>query len=374
MDEAQVLADRVAVIAERGHRRHGDARLDRGPPHGDSPDPFRAAPPGRDGGRARARRARGDRRLSDGRRTVEMATDSPTPLLYRVTSWAVEHGVELEGLEVTRPSLEDVYLLLTAEETGNEGATDRRKRALVPAGRATGATPSAPSSPSSCRSCSSSSSPRSTAGTTTRGFKLDQYFIPGIMTFGVISACYTNIAVALATQREEGILKRSGHSAPALGLHGRGRGQLRAPGPRSRRPHPRRRRRLLRSHLSRPLLRRSLVLIVVLGSSDLLCPRGRGHGASSRTRTRAGGGERHLPPAHVHIGTFFPLSSGSVLAKIALYFPIRPFILAAFNVLDPRFSTGDDRRAPGWRTSPSGAPSRSCSRSGASAGCPQRRA
>ena len=38
-------------------------------------------------------------------------------------------------------------------------------------------------------------------------------------------------------------------------------------------------------------------------------------------------------------GTFFPLSSGTVLAKIALYFPIRPFILSAFNVLDPRFST-----------------------------------
>ena len=45
-----------------------------------------------------------------------MSTDSPTPLLHRLTSWAVEHGVELEGLEVTRPSLEDVYLLLTAED------------------------------------------------------------------------------------------------------------------------------------------------------------------------------------------------------------------------------------------------------------------
>ena len=39
-------------------------------------------------------------------------------------------------------------------------------------------------------------------------------------------------------------------------------------------------------------------------------------------------------------GTFFPLSASSVLAKIALWFPIRPFILAAFNALDPRNSSG----------------------------------
>jgi len=52
----------------------------------------------------------------DGRRIVEIDTDSPTPLLHRLTSWAVSHEIELEGLEVARPSLEDVYLTLTAED------------------------------------------------------------------------------------------------------------------------------------------------------------------------------------------------------------------------------------------------------------------
>jgi hypothetical protein len=38
-------------------------------------------------------------------------------------------------------------------------------------------------------------------------------------------------------------------------------------------------------------------------------------------------------------GAFFPLASGSVLAKISSYFPIRPFVLASFNVLNPHNPT-----------------------------------
>jgi ABC-2 type transport system ATP-binding protein len=40
--------------------------------------------------------------------------DTPTEALHALTGWALEHGVELEGIEVRRPSLEDVYLELTA--------------------------------------------------------------------------------------------------------------------------------------------------------------------------------------------------------------------------------------------------------------------
>jgi ABC-2 type transport system ATP-binding protein len=47
---------------------------------------------------------------------IEIETESPTSVLHRLTSWAVEHKTELEGLEVARPSLEDVYLSLTAED------------------------------------------------------------------------------------------------------------------------------------------------------------------------------------------------------------------------------------------------------------------
>jgi ABC-2 type transport system ATP-binding protein len=43
-------------------------------------------------------------------------TDEPTALLHQLTSAALARGQELRDLSVTRPSLEDVYLELTAEE------------------------------------------------------------------------------------------------------------------------------------------------------------------------------------------------------------------------------------------------------------------
>lgn len=46
---------------------------------------------------------------------VEITTATPTPLLNRLTSWAIGRGDELAGLEVTRPSLEDIYLRITSE-------------------------------------------------------------------------------------------------------------------------------------------------------------------------------------------------------------------------------------------------------------------
>src|SRR5947209_11167151 len=47
---------------------------------------------------------------------VLVRTDEPTRVLAELTSVAVAHGEELEGLQVRRPSLEEVYLALTAEE------------------------------------------------------------------------------------------------------------------------------------------------------------------------------------------------------------------------------------------------------------------
>ena len=40
-------------------------------------------------------------------------TSEPTKLLHELTAWALANGGELAGLEVQRPSLEDVYLDLT---------------------------------------------------------------------------------------------------------------------------------------------------------------------------------------------------------------------------------------------------------------------
>jgi ABC-2 type transport system ATP-binding protein len=108
MEEAQALADRVAIIAggeivaqgapgELAGRGGAGARisfrLPAGVVAGDLPPGLAATP---DNGE------------------VHLQADEPVPLLHELTSWALERQIPLAGLEVTRPSLEDVYLELTA--------------------------------------------------------------------------------------------------------------------------------------------------------------------------------------------------------------------------------------------------------------------
>jgi hypothetical protein len=45
--------------------------------------------------------------------SVELDAKDPTRTLYELTSWAVQAKVSLEGIEVSLPSLEDVYLEIT---------------------------------------------------------------------------------------------------------------------------------------------------------------------------------------------------------------------------------------------------------------------
>lgn len=108
MDEAQFLADRVVVMAAGrivaegtpstlGLRERRGARVRYRPPNG-------ATPPASLGGVANA----------DG--YVEVQLDDPVVALHDLTGWAIERGLPLEGLEVIRPSLEDVYLELTREQ------------------------------------------------------------------------------------------------------------------------------------------------------------------------------------------------------------------------------------------------------------------
>jgi ABC-2 type transport system ATP-binding protein len=91
MDEAQRLADRVTIIA-------AGQIVARGTP----------ADLGNRGGGETTIRYR------DGGREVSLQTTEPVKALNELTSRALANGEELEGLEVTRPSLEDVYLELTA--------------------------------------------------------------------------------------------------------------------------------------------------------------------------------------------------------------------------------------------------------------------
>jgi ABC-2 type transport system ATP-binding protein len=108
MDEAQELADRVAVIANGAIVAEGTPDTIAGRDRmlaqiryrlpGGAPEP-----PGW-----------GQERLPDG--SFRLRTDNPTKAAHDVTGWALGHGTSFDLFEVTLPSLEDVYLELTGEE------------------------------------------------------------------------------------------------------------------------------------------------------------------------------------------------------------------------------------------------------------------
>jgi ABC-2 type transport system ATP-binding protein len=101
LDEAQALADRVAIVK--------DGRvLAVGPPRD-----LIAHPPGA-GGEAGGLRYKVAYRDASGQ-LVERQTEDPTGLLNELTSEALARGERLEELSVGRPTLEDVYLELTAD-------------------------------------------------------------------------------------------------------------------------------------------------------------------------------------------------------------------------------------------------------------------
>jgi ABC-2 type transport system ATP-binding protein len=112
MDEAQNLADRVAIIVagrivaagtpdSLGGRDEGEAQVAFRLPPGTALADLPADLPGRPA-------AHEDR--------VRLRTTEPTRALHVLTGWALARGTELEALTVTRPSLEDVYLQLTSDQ------------------------------------------------------------------------------------------------------------------------------------------------------------------------------------------------------------------------------------------------------------------
>ena len=102
MDEAQYLADRVAVIAGGRIVAEGDPKSIGG--RNSSAAVIRFALPAAVSISALPVSAK-----PEGARVAIEAPDL-TRTLHVLTGWALEHGVDLEGLTVSRPSLEDVYL------------------------------------------------------------------------------------------------------------------------------------------------------------------------------------------------------------------------------------------------------------------------
>ena len=108
MDEAQHLADRIAIIdsgkivAEGtpetlGGRADGKSMIRFALPEGVSVEELPIS----------ASTVDGD--------MIEVSAESATRALHELTTWAIGKDLELEQLQVARPSLEDVYLELTDE-------------------------------------------------------------------------------------------------------------------------------------------------------------------------------------------------------------------------------------------------------------------
>jgi ABC-2 type transport system ATP-binding protein len=92
LDEAEQLADRVAVLLDGRIVREG-------------------TPAELTGGTAET-----EVRYRQNGREVVVRTTEPTRVLHELTAQAIADGAELDGLEVRRPTLEDVYLLITADD------------------------------------------------------------------------------------------------------------------------------------------------------------------------------------------------------------------------------------------------------------------
>jgi ABC-2 type transport system ATP-binding protein len=92
MDEAQHLADRVAILRSGEIVAQG------------KPDELGA----------HLGRTIISYRSDGEEKTIE--TDDAQAELYKLLQWAEKSGVKLEGLEVRRPSLEDVFLKVTGGE------------------------------------------------------------------------------------------------------------------------------------------------------------------------------------------------------------------------------------------------------------------
>ena len=117
LEEAERLADRVGIIA-RGHlvaegppseltARIGTTRVEFELPDGiAATDLGDVVPAGAE--------VAGQR--------VEFVTASPTSDVHELTSWAVERGIELGRLAVSRSTLEDVFLQLGADAGDDEDA------------------------------------------------------------------------------------------------------------------------------------------------------------------------------------------------------------------------------------------------------------
>lgn len=162
----------------------------------------------------------------------------------------------------------------------------------------------------------------------------DDYYIPALTAFGVIGACFTNIAASLSLRRDSGVLKRlRGTPLPPWAfLSG-----------------------VVLSSLIVALL--LTIVTVVFGilvygvhvpqhigalavtlavGAMVFCALGLAMTVAIPNADAAPAVTNAVLLPLVFIsGTFFPIDQTSILAKIAAYFPVRHFIAAMFSAFDP---------------------------------------
>jgi ABC-2 type transport system ATP-binding protein len=121
MDEAETLADRIIILAAGkivasgtpqtiGGRAAGATVVSFTLPEGMAADEVPSLP-----GQLAPSGSVAPAAASPAHRRVELQVAEPMPALHALSGWAVERQLALLDITVARPSLEDIYLKLTAE-------------------------------------------------------------------------------------------------------------------------------------------------------------------------------------------------------------------------------------------------------------------
>jgi ABC-2 type transport system permease protein len=167
----------------------------------------------------------------------------------------------------------------------------------------------------------------------------NDYYIPALAAFGVIGACFTNIASSLSIRRDDGILKRlRGTPLPTWAF--------------------------LAGVIASSLIVSVLLVALAVGFGVLVYGVHIPQHIGPLALTLAVGSmsfcalglamtvaipNAEAAPAIVNAvllplvfisGTFFPIDPSSVVTKIAEYFPVKHFIAAMFGAFDPTHTAG----------------------------------
>jgi ABC-2 type transport system permease protein len=171
------------------------------------------------------------------------------------------------------------------------------------------------------------------------GLEYNQYYVPGIICFGIISATYTNLAMTVTIRRDTGLLKRlRGTPLPSVSMFGG----------------------LLMNAIVISIILTAIVTTVGILFYGVTFP---GHWLALIVSLAVGAAcfcalgiavscfipNADAAPAIVNgilfpilflSGVFFPVRSNSVLTRLANFFPIRHFTNAVFAAFDPRLPHG----------------------------------